>query len=298
MIKPFDYHTNVFGGTEYMGKGFESKILSSMPKLNNYLSIIIPGIVPKEKDILNYNKDIILWMHNLPKQFNYNYLFHNIEIFKKIKYIIVLSEEHKRILLLDKKVNPDIVYVIPNAIDEIIPQKKSNKIKIIHTSAASRGMNILINSLKYLNDDFIVEIYNDFYPDLNTDIIFDSRIKFFGKTPKLTVKDSLASAHIHAYPSIYFETFCLSQAEAMSAGLLCVTSDFGALPEISNNHTILYRHTYNYEEHSKIFAKNLKIAIDKVKSNSWNPKNQIEYINSTYSWDNIKNKWLEFHKII
>jgi glycosyltransferase involved in cell wall biosynthesis len=307
MYKHFDYHPEYFGGTEYMGRGFEKHILPYMPKLDNYLALILPGLVPILEDLMSSNKQILLWMHNTPHQFSLNSnssqpsfyeVITNPVFINKLKYLIVISEEQKRLTLLDVKIDPDKVYVIPNAIDPILPAPKPNKIKIIHTSTASRGMNVLLDSLKYIKDDFVLEVYNDFYPDIEPNFVADPRVKFFGKTPKATVHEAISTSHIHAYPSTYPETFCLSQVEAMSAGLLCVTSNLGALPEVSGGHTIMYKHTYNDFEHSKIFAKHLQEAIDIVKSGSWDPSSQIEYVNATYSWDAIRDRWLELHEKI
>ena len=84
----------------------------------------------------------------------------------------------------------------------------------------------------------------------------------------------------------------------MSAGLLCITSDIGALPEVSGGQTTIYTYPEDRIKHSNIFAEKLKEAIETIKSGNWNPEAQIEYINKTYSWEAIKNKWLEFHEII
>jgi len=86
----FDYNLEAFGGTEYMGRGFEKHIVSYMPKLNNYLCVMAPGDTPPFDVMYNLEKEIIFWLHNTPKQFGpeeFNFLCNN-NFIKKLKYLI------------------------------------------------------------------------------------------------------------------------------------------------------------------------------------------------------------------
>ncbi len=294
-----------FGGTEYMGRGWHKFIANHMPKLNNYSAYIIPGITPDLQGLISTNKELIIWMHNTPQQFDEDKLaiLKNSKFIAKVKYFVVPSEEHKRLTLEEISVEPERIYVIPNALEPLLFNQNKfdnlSTIKLIHTSSADRGLNILVNAIPYIKEDIRVEVYNDFYPDLQENVPpLDSRIKFYGKTPKATVREALENSHIHAYPSTYPETFCISQAEAMSAGLLCVTSDIGALPEVSGGHTTIYPYEPDTVKHIEVFAEKLSEAINTIKSSNWNPEAQIEYVNKTYSWNAIKDKWLEFHELL
>lgn len=305
MLGTFPYSKDSFGGTEYMGRGWHKYISEYVPKFKNYLSLILPGRVPSDDMLFACKKDIIIWLHNTPEQFDFDKIkiLKDKKFYSKVKYFIVPSKEHKKITLEQIPIKPEQVYVIPNAIHplkyEASKFKNIKQIKLINTSTASRGLDVLYNSIISLKEDFKLEIYNDYNPDMEpVEKGFDSRVRFYGKTPKATVLEAVEASHIHAYPSTYPETFCLSQAEAMSAGLACVTSDLGALPEISGGYGLMYPYEADKEKHAKIFAEKLSEAIDTIKSGNWNPEAQIEYINKTYSWDAIKDKWLEFHELI
>ena len=305
MNQAFRYTPTAFGGTEYMGRGWHKFIASHMPKLDNYLSYIIPGITPDLQGLISSDKKLIIWMHNTPQQFDEDKLsiLKDSKFIAKVKYFVVPSEEHKRLTLKQIPIEPERIYVIPNALEPLLFNQNKfdniSTIKLINTSSADRGLKILVNAIPYIKEDIRVEVYNDFYPDLQENTLpFDSRIKFYGKTPKATVREALENSHIHAYPSTFFETFCISQAEAMSAGLLCVTSDRGALPEVSGGHTTIYPYEPDTSKHIKIFAEKLSEAINTIKSGNWNPEAQIEYVNKTYSWNAIKDKWLEFHELL
>jgi phosphatidylinositol glycan class A protein len=304
MIEPFNYNKTHFGGTEYMGRGWHKHISQHVPKFKDYLSLIIPGVAPTMEALSSPGEEIILWMHNTPQQFSEdaNSLFKNKTFLSRIKAIIVVSEEQKRLTLLEINVDPNIIYIIPNAIKPLVynPDKFKNvdKVKLIHTSSADRGMDVMLNSLRFTDMDFRLEVYNNFNPDEFEEEFPDKRVKFYNRTPRATVREAYENSHIHVYPSIYPETFCISQVEAMSAGLLCLTSDLGALPEVSKGHTQMYSYINDREEHQKVFVKELEKAIEKIKSGSFDPTAQIEYVNKTYSWEAIKQKWIEFHDLI
>lgn len=303
-MEPFNYVKDVFGGTEYMGRGWHKHIASYVPKFKEYNSYIIPGNTPGFRELTNSDKEMIVWMHNTPQQFEGNALevLRHPGFLGKVKYFVVPSEAHKKLILEDLPVEPECIYVIPNAIEPLNYNpdkfKEPKQIKIIHTSSYDRGFTVLMNSMNFIKDDFRLEVYNNFYPDLVPGSVIDPRVRCYGKTPKDTVREAIEFSHIHAYPSIYPETFCISQVEAMSAGLLCVTTDYGALPEVSGGKTMMYPYIEDHMEHMKVFAGHLSSAIEQVRSGKWDPTEQIEYVNKTYSWEAIKNKWMEFHELI
>jgi len=300
----FQYNPNAFGGTEYMGRGFEQKILPFMPKLDNYLCIIVPGTVPSYNEIFNSDKPILFWMHNTSYQFGEDErkFLSDPKFHDKLKYLIVVSEFQKQETIKDVGIPADKIIVIPNAIEalkyEPVKFSKVNKVKLINTSSPDRGIDIVLNSMTLIEEDFELDIFSRFNPNEFPEYVPDPRINFYGFSYKTTVRKHYEAAHIHAYPSTYPETFCLSQAEAMSAGLLCLTSDLGALPEVSNGLTTMYPLPSDPLEHVKVFAEQLTQAIQRIKSGSFDPIAQIEYVNKTYSWEAIKQKWIEFHDLI
>lgn len=297
----FNYNKNFFGGTEYMAINFHKKILPYMPKLKNYDCFIMPGEFAPFVHIEASSKPVIIWMHNTIHQFNLSLIqqFFSKKLLNRLKYIIVVSEFQKQETLKHLSIDESKVIVIPNAIEPLQyePSKFDNPktIKLIHTSTTERGAPVLLNALTKVDRDFKLEMYNDFDPYKYPDYEPDPRIRFYGRTPKPTVIEAVENSHIHAYPSIYPETFCLSQAEAMSAGLLCLTSDMGSLPEVSGGHT----RTYSYEEdqmkHMEIYAELLTKAIDDIANGNWNPEEQIKFVNSEYSWELHKERWLKLH---
>ena len=237
MTEPFEWNREAFGGTEYMARNFRELILPHTPKLRNYLSLVIPGVVPSFEQMQRYPGEIIVWIHNTPIQFSPDNLrnLKDKRFLDKVKYFIAVSEFSKQEIINQLGIEPERVFVAPNAVHPLKynPSKfdKPNKVKLINTSSPDRGLDVLLNAMNLIKEDFELDIFSRFNPEIFTEYVPDPRINFYGFSPKATVIKHCEAAHIHAYPSTYPETFCISQIEAMSAGLLCVTSDIGALPE-------------------------------------------------------------------
>lgn len=304
----FPYSKEHFGGTEYMAKNVLEKVIPELPNFKKYDCFIVPGNVDLGSST---TKDRIFWIHNYPYEFGQEQTQILLEMLKdqRTKFVIVVSDTQKEVFVREFGIPEEKVYVIPNAIDIGNFNKdklNSNTVEIVHTSSPDRGMMVLLKSLKYIKEDFTLRIFNNFDPNLYDeqaliDICNDPRIIFYGKTPKQTVLKYLEKAHIHAYPSLHPETFCLSQAEAMSAGLLNVYSkiNHSALTEISSTYGLEAKLEYkNEEEDSKIFAEKLSEAIIKIKNKDFDPAGQISYINGKYSWDVAIKNWQQFHENI
>jgi len=304
MEMPFNYAKDVYGGTEYMAKTWERLVLPHMQNLDNYQCMIAPGLTPKMPQIIEDGRGINLWLHNLKIQFNQAYVEEVIgqsAFVERIKYIVVPSMFHKINTANELNVPLDKIKVIPNAIFPLPfkPEKFDNpkQIRIINTSTSYRGLPILMNALRHIEYDFRLEVYNDYYPDIHYqgDLAeIDKRVRFYGKTPRMTVMEAVENSHIFAYPCTYLETFCLSLAESMSAGNLCVYPDFGALAEVGDNNGIVYEHEDDLNEHEMIFAAALTMGIEKVRNGEWNPEETIRHVNESFSWENITQQWIDF----
>lgn len=292
-----------YGGTEYMVKTFKKEILPNLVNITNYNCIVIPGLVIPLTKYLDNEKDFVVWLHNTPKQFNNDVIvFLTNKVFlEKLKYIIVPSNAAKEKVIEEINIPSEKIYVISNAISpaKINVDKFENTSSpvIVNTSSFDRGTPILLDSITGIDKNFRVELYNDFYPDLLENCPeIDSRVVCYGKTPKKTVLEAISNSHIFAYPSIYYETFCLSLAEAMSAGNLPIYPDYGALKEISGGRGLVYDYVEDIRDHIHLFKEKLEIAIEMIKDNAWDPTEQIRYINDNFSWENILKQWIEFDK--
>lgn len=306
MEMPFVYAKEVYGGTEYMARTWEKLVLPHMVNMEKYLCMIAPGITLDAEGVAKDGRPVIFWLHNTKAQFNPDYIervLGNQTVLDQIAYIVVPSMWHKIWTAEEMNIPLEKIKVIPNAIFPLTynPDKFDNikQVKIVHTSSAYRGLPILMNSLKAINFDFRLEVYNDYNPDLHyhdDQNTIDKRVRFYWKTPKATVMEAVENSHILAYPSVYLETFCLSLAENQSAGNLCVYPELGALPEVGDNKGIVYDYVDDMKQHENIFAEKLSLAIETILKGEWNPQEQVESINSRYSWESVVKQWVEFDK--
>ena len=306
--KIFSYHKDSYRGTEFLAKYFHNNILKHMSNLNKYNCILMPGVFD-HKSLFEDDRDLIIWSHNTLSQFDDDVisLFNNETILNKIKYFIVPSNDTKNQIIKESKIDKNKIIVIHNGFNPIKNDinrfKKVDKVKIIHTSHSSRGFEISAKSLKYIKNDFRLNVYNDIFPEMSyvneeyEEIYKDERIFLYGPTPKKTLIDDLSRSHIFANPSIFRETFCLSQVEAISANCLPVYNNYGALDEVSFNSGI----TCNFFNFKTIdecvidYAQKIDSAIDLIKNNSFDPKDNAEKVNDAFSFKNFVNSWINLN---
>jgi len=101
---------------------------------------------------------------------------------------------------------------------------------------------------------------------------------YHGFQPSDVLHDAVSKAHILAYPSIWAETSCRVLMESMSAGLLCVHPNFGALADTSGGLTSMYPYDTNPNTHANIFYAHLNEAVNIV--NTENAQNYLGFVKS------------------
>jgi glycosyltransferase involved in cell wall biosynthesis len=301
----FKYSEDHFGGTETMARGFIKHILPDMTNIHNYTNVIIPGHLPDLQTIGADGSKYIFWLHNNISQFtgHVGRVLNNQSVRKATERIIAVSEYEKKTIAQELNIEMNRITVIPNAIEPITPTpgkfNNIDKVKIIHASSKERGLRVLLDALPLITEDFELNIFNDFYPDLphnyNMDAVNDPRVNFYGKTPRKTLYKFFADAHIHAYPSTYPETSCLTQMEALSAGCYTVHTDLGALPETSMGHGLMI--PFN-ELTPAMYAIKLSQAIRNIKENGYDYTQQVQDVHDNFTWDKAKQNWLAFDSTI
>jgi len=306
----FDYNSQYFGGTESMARHFHRYLYSSTNKLKNYQCYIFPGNMPTAVDIINDPREIIMWGHVLTSQLLNDFKFYlsDPRWISKIKYIIAVSEWHKEQMMEELGLPEEKFFVIYNALDDMPKDyekfKNVDKVKIIHTSSPYRGLEVLLNSLKYVKEDFELNIFNEIIPEIEDESSIyyqtnkDPRVNFYGKTPKKIIKKFLNESHIYAYPTTYRETFCISLVEGLSSNCLSIFSDFGVMKEVSSGYGQMYPYIDNFEKHSHEFAKELKKGIELVKKGDLDLGDQASFINEKYSWKHFEERWKELNSLI
>lgn len=285
------------GGTELMKYGLAERL---DPKLLDQFQII-----PSRVREVDPDKKTVLWLHDLPQDPESQHLkeSENLEMFDKIVYV---SEWQKQQYQNFLGIPPSKGQVLKNAIVPIEDHKKPEEtINIIYHTTPHRGLELLVpvyEQIAQMYDNVHLDVYSSFnaygwperdkpYKDLFKSIEDNPRMTYHGFQPNEVVREALKNAHIFAYPSIWQETSCIALMEAMSAGVMCVHSNLGALPETAANWTYMYQFDEDPSRHANAFGQCLIQAIELFNSDS--KKNILEqrltmqkvYANSFYSWD-------------
>jgi glycosyltransferase involved in cell wall biosynthesis len=191
--------------------------------------------------------------------------------------------------------------VLRNAITSIDEHvKPTDKIRLAYWSTPHRGLNILIPVFQKLcekYDNIELDVYSSFklygweqrddsFKELFDVCKNDPKINYHGTVSNDVIRENLKQTHILAYPSTWPETSCMVLMEAMSAGLLCVHSNYAALYETAANWT----HMYQYHEDPSLHAGRFYQVLDSAIANYWDPgiqsglKSQKSYADIFYNW--------------
>lgn len=176
--------------------------------------------------------------------------------------------------------------VLTNAIDPLPPSafelKPKDRVNLIYHTTPHRGLEILVPAFVELakhHEDVHLDVFSSFsiygwserdrpYEPLFDMIKEHPQMTYHGAQPNDVVREALSKAHIFAYPNIWMETSCMALMEAMSAELLCVHPNYGALYETASQYTWMYQWQDNKQDHLNNFYQMLDGAVGAVKNMS------------------------------
>lgn len=295
------------GGTELMAERINSTL---DPELLKDFQII-----PSRVRDLDDTKIRVLYCHDLPEDPESKHLEN--EGWRKFHKIVFVSYWQREWYIRKFNIPYSKTVVIQNAIVPIETKKKpENKINVIYHTTPHRGLHILVPVFEKLAEkhkDIHLDVYSSFaiYGWEQRDEPYKDLFKFIDEHPQMTyhgfksndvVRKALTKAHIYAYPNTWMETSCLSLIEAMSAEVLCVHSDYGALPETAANWTLMYPYDEDPQRHAGIFYNVMESAIDIIKSKDEASlvklKGAKSYCDLYYNWEVKQHQWDAFLRSI
>jgi glycosyltransferase involved in cell wall biosynthesis len=118
-------------------------------------------------------------------------------------------------------------------------------------------------------------------------------IIYHGTQPNADVRQALDEAHVFVYPSVYAETSCMAVQEAMMAGCLVITSNYGALPETCAEWSWMF----SYDERPEAMIVNtvgrMREALDTYSSKhtEYTLRAQSNYYQQFYSFESRIPTW-------
>jgi glycosyltransferase involved in cell wall biosynthesis len=259
---------------------------------------------------LNMEKIRLFWAHDLAEdpesakfkdqQFKdsfHKYVFISNWQMQRYQLIHGLPHDHKSIVL-ESGIEPAPAECL---------EKPKDKIRIVYTSTPQRGLEILVPVFKRLcelHEDIHLEVYSSFkiygwddadkqFEPLYNEIQNHPQMTYHGFVPNEELKANLNRCHIFAYPCIWTETSCRAMLEAMSAGLVCVHPNLGALPETSGGLNLMYNFDSDKNKHAMTFMNHLNASINFVRDGQ--EKHMISFnktfADSRYELGRIKSQW-------
>lgn len=262
------------GGTELAKRGLHQLLDKEL--LSNF------QIIPSRIRDLQEDKIRILWLHDLPedpmfeqlKDPNFRNKFH--------KFVFVSQWQYQRFQLITGMPYDHRCIVLETGFEPVEvdwAKKESDTIRLVYNTTPHRGLEILVPVFEFLaekHDNIHLDVFSSYKiygwddADQQFEPLYDRirnhpKMTYHGFKPNEEVLENLKTAHIHAYPSIWLETSCRSLIEAMSAGLVCVHPNFGALPDTSGGLNLMYQGEDDKSAHANIFVNMLHGAINMVR---------------------------------
>jgi glycosyltransferase involved in cell wall biosynthesis len=292
---------NANGGTEIAKR----KLAKLVPEeLLNDFQIICSRV----RD-LDETKIRIYWPHDLPedpeciklKDENFRNQFHH--------FVYISNWQYSRFQLVAGMPYTIDNTVIDSGIDPIEwVEKPKDTIRLVYTSTPQRGLDILVAVFEKLcekYDNIELDVFSSFKiygwdeADKQFEPLYDKirnhpKMNYYGYVPNDQLQEHLKKSHIHAYPSTWYETSCRAMLEAMSAGLICVHPNFGALYETSGGLNFMYQGDHDKNIHAGRFMTALEAAIESVNSDEMQNYTKFvkSYTDHRYSWKRVANQWI------
>ena len=293
-------HPDPSTGFELMCRDWKNIVLSVAPDLNDYYWNTFPG-----ENTLAADSSNIFWIHSHPLDPNLKNLL-DPEFFIHFKAFVFVSnwqyEQFGRMYSLPT----EKCYVIKNAIQpfEVHQKPKTDKIKIIYHANPFKGLDILLEALKFIPDQNIeVHLYTDLMQRYQIiQALFDmakkdQRVIIHGAQPNSVVRKALEEMHIFAYPATTLEPSSVCAMEALAAGCSVLTSNIAGLPETCAGLARQYGCIYNNRDaHISRFADELSKTIQEYRSGKFDNKLQVQIANQLFSWETRKQDWIELDK--
>lgn len=218
--------------------------------------------------------------------------------------VICVSHVSKENTVLRAKLDPSLVYVIPNAVDSHmftpdVTQRNPNRVNVIVVSRLvyRKGTDLLVGVIpkiceKYPEVNFIIAGEGPKRTELEEMIekqeLFQ-RVQLLGPVEHSGVRDVLNQGHLFLNTSLT-EAYCMAIVEAASCGLQVVTTDVGGIPEVLPSEwtddpgKLAWLTKPNVES----LVQGLENALCDFRSGSVvNPSAAHTWVRDTYNWQDV-----------
>lgn len=185
--------------------------------------------------------------------------------------------------------------------------KPTDVVNLVYFSTPQRGLELLVpvfEELAKVNPNVHLHVHSSFKIygwdelDAKFDTLYDRirahpQMTYHGVTSQDDLRKALESYHVLAYPNIWPETSCRVLMESMSAGLLCIHPNFGALPDTSGGLTSMYQMYTDHNKHANMFYQFLEHAVRVVHQDEIQHYLRFvkAYADNRFQLEKVKTQW-------
>jgi glycosyltransferase involved in cell wall biosynthesis/2-polyprenyl-3-methyl-5-hydroxy-6-metoxy-1,4-benzoquinol methylase len=292
------------------------------PELGNFLQyttsattdVVINQRIPQAFSMQSKAKHHVLWMHDFAtvrqrNEFNSS-LWNVDQIFCLSDWQINQYKELYGLCEGEIHYNFDPFFKTSNGISEIPDYKMTRKKKqLVYTNRPERGMDVLLQQIMpaiWEQDEdveLIISGYDntspqmaDYYNQMAQIIANYARegkkIKHAGHLTKEQLYKLYQESTAFIYPTMFYETSCITAMESQACGLPMVTTNRGALPEtLCNKSNYLIDGPTNTEKYTTEFVDAVFQIINETESKKEIRKEHMKKKVFDYNWDRIAEKW-------
>lgn len=293
------------GGTELVMREVEKRI---EPDLMSNFQIFASRI---DGESLDERRVRLLWVHDVPGDPDLDNAIKN-DGWRRFHKLIFVSNHQMQNAIRIYGLPWDRCLVLRNAITPIPAHTKpqDGPVRLMYHSTPQRGLDILGAVFEHLQKkhDIELEIFSSFglygwdgdkpFQPLFEKLDQTQNIKRHGAVPNEQIREALTRTHIWVLPGTWEETSCLCLMEAMSAGCLCVHSNYGALYETAGPLTMMYQYQQDRNQHAGVLATVLEQAIISMKDRraemAERLMSQSLFAQAFYSWGGREVEWRAF----
>ncbi|PHS22088.1 MAG: FkbM family methyltransferase [Robiginitomaculum sp.] len=296
-----ELNKDAMGGTELLEMRLRSHLSNDL--LDKF------QIVCSRERAINPEKKRIFWAHDLAQDSEAKKALGG-ERYKNYDKIVFVSHWQQSMYQAYLGVPYSAGIVLRNGIELFESHvKPMDKIRLIYFSTPHRGLDILESVFSHMtkggnNHDVELNVFSSFnlygwaerdkpYKELFDLLDNHPQVNYNGSVTNDRIREELKRSHILAYPSTWPETSCLCLIESMCAGLTCVHSSLGALPETSMGITSMYAYTEQPNGHAHRFAAQLDADIKHIRNIHANDVPLVHNMRShgIYDFNNIAREW-------
>ncbi|HPO11426.1 MAG TPA: glycosyltransferase family 4 protein [bacterium] len=226
------------------------------------------------------------------------YFVNGFDFYRKYVDIFIAPSDFLRNKYIDiGKIDKNKIVTIKNFVDLESninkEQELDNYILFFGRLAEGKGIDLLIKSMKYVNNDIKLKIvgdgnYKDNLKQLCNSLGLESRIEFTGYKEGDELNNIINKARIVLVPSIWYENCPMVILESFSRKKFVIATDIGAIPEFVKDNTTGVLFKLNDEKDLALKINENYYDKDKIKNIGENAYNYVKiYHNKQYYLDNI-----------